>query len=146
FGDFLILRELGSGGLARVYLATEASEGDRPVAVKVSWENSQEARTLGRLDHGNIMPILWAGHDEASGQHLVCMPFLGGATLVDVLKHAYPWPDSPPPRRGAVISEAIARAVRPSDPLPDRRLSGPNLSRLSYVDGVLRLAEQIADA
>src|SRR5262249_49495572 len=35
---------------------------------------------------------------------------------------------------------------RPSDPLPDRRLSGPNLSRLSYVDGVLRLAEQIADA
>jgi serine/threonine protein kinase len=145
-GDFTILRELGCGGLARVYLATEASEGDRPVAVKLSRTTNNEARTLGRLDHDNIVPILWAGPDESSGLHVVCMPFLGSATLLDVLDHAHPRPNHPPPKRGEVITEAIRKAVRPGDPSPDRSLGGPDLSRRSFVDGVLRLGEQIADA
>ncbi len=144
-GDFTLLRELGSGGIARVYLATEASEGDRPVAVKLSRTCNHEARTLGRLDHAHIVPILWAGRDEPSGLHVVCMPFLGSATLLDVLDHAYPWREGSPPKCGAVITEAIRKAARPADPRPDRSLRGPDLSRLSFVDGVLRLAEQIAD-
>ena len=27
------------------------------------------------------MPILWAGHDQMSGLHVVCMPFLGASAI-----------------------------------------------------------------
>src|SRR5206468_3184686 len=50
-GDFTYLRELGRGSFAHVYLAREASAGDRPVVVKLSLEGAAEARTLGRLAH-----------------------------------------------------------------------------------------------
>src|SRR5262249_11565478 len=36
WGDFALARELGRGAFARVYLAAEASAGDRPVALKLS--------------------------------------------------------------------------------------------------------------
>src|SRR5262249_38151121 len=35
-GDFTLRRELGHGAFSRVYLATEASAGDRPVAIKLT--------------------------------------------------------------------------------------------------------------
>src|SRR5581483_1941985 len=85
--DFTILRELARGAFARVYLATEASTGGRLVALKCSLYGDAEARTLGRLVHPHIVPILSARRDEQSGLTLVCMPYLGSATLEDLLDH-----------------------------------------------------------
>jgi serine/threonine protein kinase/tetratricopeptide (TPR) repeat protein len=146
FRSLTLLRELGHGAFSRVYLATEASAGDRPVAVKFSCEPGREAHTLGRLHHDHIVGVLWADRDEATGLHVVCMPWLGSATLLDVLNHAYPGAQGLPPARGAVILEAIRSTVREGDPAPDRPTSGPDLERLSFADAVIRLAESLADA
>ncbi len=145
-GYLKLIRRLGRGNFAHVYLATESSAGDRPVAVKISLHGGiREANTLGRIHHDHIVPILWADRDDTRNLHVVCMPFLGSATLNDVLNHAHPGDDSPLPERGAVIAEAIAGTVRPNDPQPDYCLRGPDLSRLSYIDVIARLAEQLAE-
>ncbi len=144
--DFTFLRELGRGSFARVYLALEESAGGRPVALKLSSGGAAEARTLGRLAHPNVVPVLSARFIEGSGQTAVCMPFLGTATLTDVLDRAYPTKNAAPPRRASVIGEAIRAAARPDDPAPLG--SGPRgkLEDGAYVDGVVRLAGQVASA
>src|SRR5262245_8560850 len=57
-GHCRLIRELGRGAFSRVYLAQERSAGDRPVALKLCRAADVEARTLGRLHHPHIMPIL----------------------------------------------------------------------------------------
>jgi eukaryotic-like serine/threonine-protein kinase len=144
--DFTVLRELGRGSFARVYLALEESAGDRPVALKLSPGGAAEARTLGRLAHPNVVPVLSARFIEGSGQTAVCMPFLGTATLTDVLDRAYPTQKAAPPRRASVIGEAIRTAAHPDDPAPLGLGARGKLEDGPYVDGVVRLAAQIADA
>ncbi|MBL8818285.1 MAG: serine/threonine protein kinase [Planctomyces sp.] len=74
-GEFLLLRRLGSGGMADVYLAEQTSLG-RPVAVKVLKADAitdqngvmlkrfeQEARAAGGLNHPHIVQILTTGRD-----------------------------------------------------------------------------------
>jgi len=144
-GDFTLLRQLGRGAFARVYLALEASTGGRPVVVKLSPEGDAEARTQGRLSHPNIVPVLSARFEEGAGLTAVCMPFLGAATLIDVLEQAYPTADAPPPRRADVVGRAIRAAAQPGDPPPlvPTRDGPPDES---YPEAVVRLAVQIADA
>ena len=62
-GDFRIVRELARGAIARVYLATEASTGGRLVVLKCSLYGDAEARTMGRLAHPHVVPILSARLD-----------------------------------------------------------------------------------
>ena len=144
-GDFTLLRQLGRGAFARVFLALEASTGGRPVVVKLSPEGDAEARTQGRLAHPNIVPVWSARFEEGAGLTAVCMPFLGAATLIDLLEQAYPTADAPPPRRAEVVGRAIRAAARPGDPpplVPPRELPRDE----SYPEAVVRLAVQIADA
>ncbi len=159
--DLMVLRELGRGGFARVYLALEESTGARPVAVKFSPEGDAEARTMGRLAHPNIVPVLSARFEETVGLTAVCMPFLGAATLIDLLDGAYPTPDAAPPREAAVIHEAIRSAARSDDPPPSvvawsETMPQPGNRSLTvaartiedglYADAVARIAWQLADA
>jgi hypothetical protein len=174
-GDLTLVRELGRGAFARVYLAREASTGDRPVALKISRQGGGEARTLGRLSHDHIVPVLWADRAEG-GLHLVCMPFLGSATLQDLLDEAYPDPGGPPPPRasrrrappradrtsdlgasttlgastppvgGQVIDRALKARTLPNDPEVEPRRDDRPFGAGSYVDGVVRLAAPLADA
>jgi len=55
-GDFRVLRLLGAGRFARVYLARDLTL-DRDVALKISRADGDEARTLAQLDHPNIIPV-----------------------------------------------------------------------------------------
>jgi serine/threonine protein kinase len=145
-GDFRLLRVLGHGAFARVFLAVEESTGDRPVVVKFAAADGAEARTLGRLAHPNIVEILSAPRFADVGLTAVCMPFLGSATLQDVLARAFPIPEAPPPRRAAVILQALRETVRPGDPAVKSRLPATVLRHGSYVEGVLSLGAQLADA
>jgi hypothetical protein len=146
WGDLALVRELGRGGFARVYLATEASTGDRPVAVKLAFNGGAEAKTLGRLNHPNVVPILSAPSDAATGLTAVCMPFLGGATLNDVLDRAYRTAGAAPPRRAVVILDAVRAAVRPGDPPLDNSPPDRWLSHGSYCEGVALIGLKIAEA
>jgi serine/threonine protein kinase len=138
--DFSILRELGRGTIARVYLATEASTGGRLVVLKCSLHGDAEARTLGRLGHPNIVPILSARRDELSGLTMICMPYLGSATLEDVLDHrmAAEWP----PSKASFLLDVVRFRAQADDPSlpPD-----PCLLHSNYTDGVIHLAVQLAE-
>ena len=85
---YAIVRELGRGGMATVYLAHDQKH-DRPVALKLL--HAELASSLGperflreikltaRLDHPHILPVLDSG--EALGRLWYTMPFVEGETL-----------------------------------------------------------------
>src|SRR5712691_5399945 len=83
FLGFKLIRELGHGAFAQVFLATEPALGHRHVAIKVSLEGAAEAETLGRLNHPNLVPVHSVQKDQETGLTVVCMPYLGRATLCD---------------------------------------------------------------
>lgn len=84
-GPYRLIRLLGHGGFARVYLAEQMDLDDRLVVVKVSTRLTTEPRLLARARHPHIVEVLWHGEVEGGSLQLICMPFLGGATLSDVL-------------------------------------------------------------
>lgn len=85
---FRIVSELGRGAFARVYLAEQADLADRPVALKVSQALGEEPQVLARLQHAHIVPIHSVHDDPDSRLRLLCMPYLGGANLAEVLEMA----------------------------------------------------------
>jgi tetratricopeptide (TPR) repeat protein len=139
-----LLRELGRGAFARVYLASELTVGSRAVALKVSGLPSNEADTLGPLHHDHVVPIYWARPDRDRGCHVVCMPFLGSATLEDVRDRLYGREKSSP-QRGQEVLDAIARMARPGDLPPAYTLPELGLEKLDFVDSVARLGWRLAD-
>ena len=84
FLGFQLIGELGRGSFGRVYLARQGELADRPVALKVSRDALGESHTLAQLQHTNIVPVYSVHH--APPFHAVCMPFLGSATLADLLR------------------------------------------------------------
>jgi WD40 repeat protein/serine/threonine protein kinase len=96
-GEYLLLREIGRGGMGIVYEAVQQSLG-RHVALKVlaGGELSgtshlerfrREARAAARLHHTNIVPVFGVG--EQSGVHYYAMQFIqvqGLDTIFDELR------------------------------------------------------------
>src|SRR4051794_4800263 len=93
-GDYLILREIGRGGMGVVYEAVQQSLG-RHVALKVLPASSLagsshlerfrlEARSAARLHHTNIVPVFGVG--EQDGVHYYAMQFIQGQGLDEVFE------------------------------------------------------------
>ena len=147
FLGFTLIEELGRGALSRVFLATEPEVGNRSVVVKICMNGHGEAQTLGPLQHPNIVPVFSVRCDDQSGYMAICMPFVSRATLFDVLDHGFE--NSHLPTRASVIEEAIHQVnAFGSMPLhPDRAdASTRGRGRRSYVDAVVQLGVQLADA
>ena len=87
-GGFRLVAELGRGAFGRVFLAEEATLGNRPVALKITRPEGDEPRLLARLQHTHIVPIHSVVDDPVSGLRLMCMPYFGGANLARVLDAA----------------------------------------------------------
>ncbi len=83
---FRLVGELGRGAFARVYLAEQVDLAGRPVALKVSRAIGDEPYALARLQHAHIVPIHSVHDDPKTGLRLLCMPYLGGANLAQVLE------------------------------------------------------------
>ncbi|MEO8564526.1 MAG: protein kinase [bacterium] len=87
-GRYAIVRELGSGGMATVYLAEDIKH-HRQVAVKVlrpelaavigAERFLTEIRTTAKLQHPHILPLFDSG--EADGFLFYVMPFVDGESL-----------------------------------------------------------------
>jgi len=145
---YRVLEELGRGALARVYLCSQSSLGDRQVVVKVSSRGTQEGHTLGKLQHPHIMPIHSVEVEEKGGLSYLCTPFLGRSTLHDLIRTAFS--DGTPPRGCAILetakmksapSDRVANAPSPTGPQPSLAYR-----RCSYVEGILVLAAKLCDA
>jgi len=92
--DFVILEELGRGGMGVVYLSHQISL-DRPAALKVLSKKYadnndfvagfiKEARAAAKLNHPNIVQAYAVGED--SGIYYFAMEYIEGETMKDVLK------------------------------------------------------------
>ena len=87
-GSYTIERELGGGGMSRVFLAEETQLSRRVVvkvlstelAAEISAERFQrEIRTAASLQQANIVPVLTAGN--AAGVPYFTMPYVEGESL-----------------------------------------------------------------
>ncbi|MCA9239089.1 MAG: serine/threonine protein kinase [Planctomycetales bacterium] len=92
--DFLVLRRLGQGAMAEVYLAEQKSL-DRQVALKVLKEDLsgdaayvdrflREARSAAALVHANIVQVYEVG--LAEGQRYIAQEYVPGKNLAEVLR------------------------------------------------------------
>jgi len=84
-GDFEILRLLGEGSFARVYLARQVSL-HRRVALKISAHHGSEARTLAQLEHEHIVRVFSEAVDPDTRLRLLCMQYVPGTTLERVIR------------------------------------------------------------
>jgi serine/threonine protein kinase len=141
FLGFQLLQELGRGAFARVFLAKEKAVGRRLVVVKVSLQPDNEADTLGKLRHPNVVPIYSTQYDAGTGFSVVCMPFLGSATLSDALE------DLATMKRRPAEADALLDAARDKRWQADGAPPPARVYRRgSFVDGVLHIGERLADA
>jgi serine/threonine protein kinase/tetratricopeptide (TPR) repeat protein len=87
-GPFLLRRELGRGSFARVFLAEQSNLENRLVVVKVTTRPTREPWLLARVRHAHIVEIVSQAAVNDGVLQMICMPFLGGATLAAVLSAA----------------------------------------------------------
>jgi eukaryotic-like serine/threonine-protein kinase len=101
-GRYRILRKLGSGGMANVYLAEDQELGRR-VAIKILNDRHanddqfverfrREAKNAAGLSHPNIVSIYDRG--EAEGTYYIAMEFLDGRSLKELIVSRGPAPIS----------------------------------------------------
>jgi len=98
-GAFTIERELGQGGMAKVFLAKDLRHG-RQVAIKVflpevaaafgSGRFLREIRTAANLSHPNILALYDSG--ETDGLFYYVMPYVEGESLAQRLARQGPLP------------------------------------------------------
>lgn len=138
FLGFTIVRELGRGAFARVFLAQELALGGRHVAVKIGLHGGQEAEILGKLDHAHIVPVHSVREDPATGMTAVCMPYLGDVTLADVLDRVYA--EQGTTLTGTVLATAV------SDLHGTAHATMGRLARVPYVEAAVDLLIAIVDA
>jgi serine/threonine protein kinase len=143
FLDFHLKLVLGMGAFARVFLATEPKLGDRHVAVKIALHGAAEAEILGRIRHPNIVPVHSVQEDKVTGLTAVCMPYVGSATLHDVLDKAFA--SSAAPAQARVILEAVKDLPYSLDPAHPPA-PAPVLRSGTYIDGIRLIGAQLADA
>ena len=84
-GPYVLKRELGRGGFARVFLAEQTNLENRLVVLKVSRTMTREPWLLARVRHAHIVEIVSHATVDDGAFHLICMPFWGGATLAALL-------------------------------------------------------------
>jgi serine/threonine protein kinase len=83
--DFELLGVLGGGTFGQVYLARQVSLG-RQVALKVTPNLGNEARTLAQLEHDHIVQVFAQSIDAARNLQLLCMQYVPGTTLQRVME------------------------------------------------------------
>ena len=100
-GRYVIERQIGSGGMADVYLATDQSLG-RKVAIKILSDRyardaafierfRREAAAAASLRHPNIVTVYDRG--EAMGTSYIAMEYLDGPTLKEEIVRRAPLPE-----------------------------------------------------
>ena len=116
-GSYALERELGGGGMSRVFVATETALGRR-VVVKVlppelagaaSAERfRREIQVAARLHHPHVVPVLAAG--KADGLLYYTMPLVEGESLRDRLRRTGALPVAEAVRVLRDVADALAYA------------------------------------
>src|SRR5262245_12976549 len=118
-GRYTIEREIGAGGMAKVFLARDLRHG-RQVALKVirpelisvvgAERFLSEIRVTATLQHPNLLPLFDSG--EVDGLLFYVMPFVEGETLRQRLEREKQLPVEEAVRMAVVICSALDYAHR----------------------------------
>jgi TolB-like protein/Flp pilus assembly protein TadD len=143
-GPYLLLRELGKGGMATVYHARDLKH-DRPVAFKLFTSAAtfkidakrfrREIATAARLQHPHICSVYDSG-ETAEGLWYT-MPYIQGESLRDRLRRVGPLPIAEALRITRETAQALAYAHR--EGVVHRDVKPANI--LLTEDGVTLLAD-----
>ncbi len=102
-GKWVIYKELGRGGMGRVYLAQEELTGTQAAIKVLAAELAQEIgflnrfqreiEALAKLDHPNIVRFFESGHEN--GHYFYAMEYVEGLSLAQLLEkqNRFPWQD-----------------------------------------------------
>lgn len=154
FGRYTLLRTLGSGGMATVYLAryTHNDGFEKLVAIKRIHQHlaeddeflkmfADEARLAGRISHPNVAQIL---EYNSSPSHFIAMEYVDGESLVSLIRRV-----QPPLTVSARIVAQAAAGLHAAHEIKDRngaylnvvhRDVSPHNILMSY-DGVVKVVD-----
>ena len=117
--SYRVEREIGEGGMATVFLATDLKHG-RPVAIKVLRPELavslgpdrflREIEIAAKLQHPNILPVYDSG--EAGGMLYYVMPFVEGESVRDRIVREGPMPPATAVRIAREVADALDYAHR----------------------------------
>src|SRR5215203_5761744 len=121
-GDrFVLVRELGSGGMSRVFLGRDEIL-DRPVAVKIVEPDPEdpeiglrfqrEGRSAARLSHPNIVRVFDAGEDAMKGRGVsyIVIEYVPCGDFEDLIARNGPIPETMLLRIGADVASGLTHA------------------------------------
>ena len=111
FGDYTVVRLLGTGGMGAVYLLR--APGDELYAAKIMFPEAakqhgfrkrfaREAEFAMKLHHENIVSVYDVGEDPETGLCYIIMEYVSGGSLADRMEKAGPMP----------VKEALSLAMR----------------------------------
>lgn len=142
--DFQLLSRLGQGAFGAVYLARQRSIS-RLVALKVSADRGQEARTLAQLDHPNIVRVYDQRRLPEQKLRLVYMQLAPGGTLAEVIARIREVP--PGDRHGKHLVEVLQEQTEQAGlgPMGDPKVLD-SLAQMSWTEVVFRIGMQLAQA
>jgi eukaryotic-like serine/threonine-protein kinase len=146
FGGFLLLAGLGRGARGHCFLATQPALAGRQVVIKITPDDQGEHLSLARLQHTHIVPLYSEQAFPERGLRALCMPYLGGATLGQILESLGDVP--PDGRTGRSLLDSLDRRGEELGPMAR---SGPSparnfLAHVSYERAVCWIGACLADA
>lgn len=93
--QFTLIKEIGQGGLGRVWLAKDKKVNrkvalkemnDKALQLKQAWSRfNREAEITGQLEHPNVVSLYQYGNDSRTGEPFYAMRFVGKRTLADAI-------------------------------------------------------------
>jgi eukaryotic-like serine/threonine-protein kinase len=141
--DFEILRPIGEGGLARVYLAKQISLG-REVALKISRNSGREARLMAGLEHDHIVKVFSEFVDVPRDLRILCMQYVPGTTLDQVITRLAGLPKEG--LSGATLLEIVDSLVTDSVEFHPASLQfRDTLAHFDFTETVLFMGARLAD-
>lgn len=144
FEDFELIRKLGEGAFAKVFLAQQRSM-QRLVALKISADRGLEAMTLSQFNHDYIVRVYDERTVPDAGVRLLYMEYVSGGTLQDVVKTIKK--TEPAERCGNILFATVDDQLQKRG--ESRHARSPwrrQLENSAWIDTVCWLGSCIADA
>lgn len=140
--DFQLLKQLGQGAFASVYLAKQLSM-QRLVALKVSGQCSDEPRALSQLDHANIVRVYDQREITQPPAVLLYMQYVAGGTLADCINRIRDLP--PALRTGATLLASVDQNLLNANQfVPEQSATRALLSSMDWPRVVAWIGIQLA--
>src|SRR5438552_5991508 len=154
-GDFVLLREVGRGGMGIVYEAEQVSLGRRvalkvlPHAAALNGKQLQrfkhEAEAAAHLQHGNIVPVYAVGCER--GIHSYAMQFIDGQSLAGFISALRQQAGKPVQARQpdeGTAQDTVQQGAIKEETVTLHPLSSPFLAPSAFFQSVARLGIQAA--